>query len=282
MVTSMLDRSWFRSNQIGPMLKSITDHVGEVEMFHFNLECCRRLDHLIFDDTSRDALNVVQQFVEGNSNLETMDLARERMRNVLTESKSRWEEADRKWAEAIRDRNYEAARVLARDRVKVEERLAHAVYHATIPNRNLWYSAWQTAEGCCGALEYYIASTEDPIFGNTDSNATEVANATRRTEREAQVQILRDFYSPATIREFAGEARTPDETKLQQFGRDGSVVRSIAESILSNNAFEKMPILADALEESGCQDEEVLEHCRADQIHHAGCWVLKTLAGSRE
>jgi hypothetical protein len=40
-----------------------------------------------------------------------------------------------------------------------------------------------------------------------------------------------------------------------------------------------MPLLAGALEEVGCSDAHVLEHCRSRSQHARGCWVLDKLLG---
>ena len=42
-------------------------------------------------------------------------------------------------------------------------------------------------------------------------------------------------------------------------------VTRIAQSIYDNRTFEDMPILGDALEESGCTNEEILRHCRQEE-----------------
>jgi hypothetical protein len=39
--------------------------------------------------------------------------------------------------------------------------------------------------------------------------------------------------------------------------------RAIAQAIFHNRAFNQLPILADALEEAGCADRDILEHCRS-------------------
>jgi hypothetical protein len=53
-----------------------------------------------------------------------------------------------------------------------------------------------------------------------------------------------------------------------------STVVGLARSIYGENAFDRLPILADALEEAGCDDEHLLRHCREAPIHARGCWVV--------
>ena len=52
------------------------------------------------------------------------------------------------------------------------------------------------------------------------------------------------------------------------------VVVGLATGILEDGAFERLPILADALEEAGCTDEALLRHCRDPIQHDAQCWAL--------
>ena len=50
---------------------------------------------------------------------------------------------------------------------------------------------------------------------------------------------------------------------------------AMARGIVDQRAFDRMPILADVLEEDGCRDAELLEHLRsAETVHLAGCWAL--------
>jgi hypothetical protein len=55
------------------------------------------------------------------------------------------------------------------------------------------------------------------------------------------------------------------------------LVGSIGEE--SERAFDRMPILADALEDAGCDDPLLLEHCRKEDKHVRGCWALDLLTG---
>lgn len=59
---------------------------------------------------------------------------------------------------------------------------------------------------------------------------------------------------------------------------DGTVVR-IAQSIYDEKAFDRMPILADALTDAGCDNADILNHCRSDSPHVRGCWVVDLLLG---
>jgi hypothetical protein len=58
-------------------------------------------------------------------------------------------------------------------------------------------------------------------------------------------------------------------------------VRSLSAAIYNEHSFEAMPILGDALEEAGCTDGGLLEHCRAGGPHYRGCWLLDLLLGKR-
>jgi len=59
-----------------------------------------------------------------------------------------------------------------------------------------------------------------------------------------------------------------------------SDVLSLARGIYDERAFDRMSILADALQDAGCTNEDILSHCRdANQIHVRGCWVVDLLLG---
>lgn len=53
----------------------------------------------------------------------------------------------------------------------------------------------------------------------------------------------------------------------------------LAQSIDAEAAFDRLPILADAIEECGCQDAGLLEHLRGPESHRRGCWALDRVLG---
>ncbi len=57
---------------------------------------------------------------------------------------------------------------------------------------------------------------------------------------------------------------------------DGTIPK-LARAIHEERAFDRMPILADALEDAGCTNADVLEHCRQPGTHIRGCWVIDLL-----
>ena len=43
--------------------------------------------------------------------------------------------------------------------------------------------------------------------------------------------------------------------------------------------FSILPILADALQDAGCEHADILDHCRGPGPHVHGCWVVDLLLG---
>ena len=58
-----------------------------------------------------------------------------------------------------------------------------------------------------------------------------------------------------------------------------STVPKVAQAIYDDCAFDRLPILVDALEEAGCMDANILGHCRQRGPHVRGCWVIDLLLG---
>jgi hypothetical protein len=82
------------------------------------------------------------------------------------------------------------------------------------------------------------------------------------TEQVQQAELIRDIFgNPFRPVEFSAEWRT-----------DTAVV--LARQMYESREFGAMPILADALQDAGCDSEDVLNHCRGAGPHVRGCWVV--------
>ncbi|MBP3954892.1 hypothetical protein J8F10_06295 [Gemmata sp. G18] len=58
-----------------------------------------------------------------------------------------------------------------------------------------------------------------------------------------------------------------------------STVLSLASQMYESRDFSAMPILADALQDAGCDSADVLDHCRGPGPHVRGCWVVDRVLG---
>jgi hypothetical protein len=59
------------------------------------------------------------------------------------------------------------------------------------------------------------------------------------------------------------------------------LIRHLARAIYDERRWDDLGILADALEEAGCTDADMLNHCRGPGLHARGCWVVDLLLGKR-
>jgi hypothetical protein len=61
-----------------------------------------------------------------------------------------------------------------------------------------------------------------------------------------------------------------------------STAVAIAQGAYDSREFSAMPILADALQDAGCENTDVLDHCRSGRLHVRGCWVVDQVLGNRK
>ncbi len=109
-----------------------------------------------------------------------------------------------------------------------------------------------------------LGKVQAPILIASLACQVAVQNCARdyASEDAAQVLILRDIYgNPFRPVTFDPRWRTTD-------------VVGLAHAIYDDKAFERMPILADALMDAGCEEEQIISHCRSDGPHVRGCWVV--------
>jgi hypothetical protein len=91
-----------------------------------------------------------------------------------------------------------------------------------------------------------------------------------KTERRARAHLAREIFgNPFRPVTFDPAWRT-------------STVLALARGISDTRDFSAMPILADALQDAGCEDATILEHCRAENVPHIrGCWVVDLILGKK-
>jgi hypothetical protein len=94
-----------------------------------------------------------------------------------------------------------------------------------------------------------------------------VSNATNAEFRKYSCQLVKDIFgNPFRPVAFEPAWRTSNTIGL-------------AERMYDSRDFATMPILADALEDAGCDHPDVLAHCRGGGPHVRGCWVVDLVLG---
>ena len=60
---------------------------------------------------------------------------------------------------------------------------------------------------------------------------------------------------------------------------NGVAAIGLARAIYAERRFDDLPVLADALEDAGCREDELLDHLRDAGPHARGCFVIDLLKG---
>jgi hypothetical protein len=82
-------------------------------------------------------------------------------------------------------------------------------------------------------------------------------------EERAHAAYIRDLIGPLPFRPITFDAACLTPT-----------VKALAQTIYDERRFQDLPVLADALEEAGCTNTEILNHCREPGEHVRGCWAV--------
>ena len=91
-----------------------------------------------------------------------------------------------------------------------------------------------------------------------------------RRERLAQAGLLREVF---------GNPYRPVAVEPAWLDWDGGAVPKVAGAVRADGRFSDLPILADALEEAGSADADLLGHLRGPGPHVRGCWAVDLLLG---
>ena len=126
-------------------------------------------------------------------------------------------------------------------------------YLAALSCGGIWFDATSSVQSVAECVAIAVA-------GDNEGLAWEA-------ERQAQARLLKELFGNP-FRPVAFGPAWRSET-----------VSALAAGIYADRAFDRMPILADALEEAGCDHPDVLAHCRGPGPHARGCWVVDLVLG---
>jgi len=159
--------------------------------------------------------------------------------------------------------------VLGRCAVEVAEKYADG-----IAGPDELRAARLACQGAGGQAAWYAAATNAAIAARNAARSAQagVANngliGSEAAELHAQAALLRDIFGPMPFRPPSLDPSwlTPAVVELSQV-------------IYDDKCFDRVSVLADALEEAGCDNEEALRHLRGPGPHVRGCWAVDRMLG---
>jgi hypothetical protein len=113
-------------------------------------------------------------------------------------------------------------------------------------------------------VEAVMAAPKETTGGRVPSS--EAARKSQERERAVQAALLRDF--------FGNPFRRTYKVSSSVLAWQERTVAKLASDIYQGRLFDRLPLLADALEDAGCTDAGLLGHLRGPGPHVRGCWAL--------
>lgn len=252
----MTEVDWPRHTELRPMLAFLSGKASDRKLRLFAAACCRRIWHLLPDERSRRAVEVLELFADGladqtelaNAAQDAHDAAKARLDPCSSE-----------------DDNPHSAVAVAN---AVYSDCLHPYDEANREENEGDREAWETA--CVqNALEAGFAAAWATGGAADLTDDPEIWYAADKAEEAKQCALLRDIIGDPF------RPTTHDPSLLIP------AVISLAQTIYDERSFDRMPELADALERAGCHDTDVLAHCLGAGPHVRACWVLDLILGKK-
>ena len=113
---------------------------------------------------------------------------------------------------------------------------------------------------------------------NSENAFAGVAHEIQRLASQGLIAVNEQSAGADLLRCILGNPFHPVIVKRRWLASD---VVALARTIYDESAFERLPDLADALEQAGCDNDDLLGHCRSRGAHAKGCWVVDLLLGKQ-
>ena len=238
----MTAAEWLTCGDPTPMLESLRGKASDRKLRLFAVACCRSVWQWLADGRSRNGVLAAECYADNQSTLATLSEAR-------ADSLRAMEDAAGDSESAV---------------------LGHTKWHAatTVIFCTDLLCRWDSARGgsqearqaeSCHLFESVHPGVEVP-FPEPDA-----------ADGSAHAALLREIFGNPFL-------PSPPVPPAVLAWNDGTV-RRLAEAIYDERAFERLPILADALLDAGCDNEDLIQHCRSPGPHVRGCWAVDLILG---
>jgi hypothetical protein len=240
----MTEDEWLGSSDIRALTEFALPILSFRKAHLFACACCRRIWDLITDDACRAAVGFVEQYVE------------------------EWSAYSPEWF-AIRET---VDQTFHRSIGSYPECNADPAHYAVVAT--LWATR-PVPDQAVFSTAYYVARA---LAFQQLNSAEQVADrrAFRDRAEEQHRSSLADMFRDVCGNPFR---RVVIDRTLKTW--KGGTIPDLAQAIYVQRAFDRLPIVADALQDAGCTDAAVLDHCRSGGEHVRGCWALDLLLGKK-
>ena len=240
----MTEAEWLNGTQPDDLLEFLRHRASDRQFRLFMCACCRRFLPLLPKEPAHD-LRLCEKYVLHGEKFAEGLITWQQMEAALNE---------REWANVSHD-GYLAA-LAARQAIYRE--VAGSAF-PMLRGRNLIAHPASTASEYSRTVIGRLQAKNTSAKGSTPTAKKRLATI---AEKRYQIQLLHDLFgNPFRSVSLDPAWLTPK-------------VHSLTEGIYSERAFDRLPILADALENGGCDNADTLSHCRSEGPHVRGCWVV--------
>jgi len=255
----LTEEQWLSESSPVALLRDLWKHRrvtkvpgGQRRLWRFNLACCHLLGDQITDDRLRRAIEVCERCVGQKAGRTEVAAARDAVLKA-------WRQAERELKRTpLREDGYADNGPFVRFWVAMVVR-----YALEVRSRIHW--AFRAARETA-----LVRAALEPGW-----------KFTRKVRKERGTTPEIEAILSAVVRCIFGNPFAPVLIDEAWLSAGGGAAKQVARDIHETRAFDRMPILADALEDAGCADRAILKHCRDGRPHARGCHVLDALLGTR-
>jgi hypothetical protein len=222
--------------------------------------CCRHIWDLLTNERSRSAVEIAEAFAEGQASESEVEGAYAKLHRVR-------EEDSRRKRPVGSPHTAEMAAL----------RASMTVIYCTLGPSRVQTPPNHLALNV--VLNACIASAWSIVLGPEEQLAEDAESTTLLPSRRAAYDATRAVLLTAFRDIVRNPFRPKPDLEPAIVCWNAGTVPTLAKVIYDQRRFSDLPILADALEEGGCDLAEVLNHCRQPGDHVRGCWVLDLILG---
>ncbi len=233
----MNEDEWLTGTDFSTHVRYILDYLSPRRQRLLAVAFCRAVSDLFDHPDLTDALDVIDRYADSRTPDDTMENARWRCRAVAQEA-------------------YEAYRASSE----------HPALDIDMAARLRSEFAWAVSFAATRPLPLEMVGTRV-----LDAAVQAHTGTFELVPAPTPATAVQHLVMRATVWEVAGNPFR--EPHFSPEWRTDTVV-SLARQVYDLREFSAMPILADALQDAGCDNEELLAHCRGERTHVRGCWVL--------